>query len=432
VFKLNSNVGFIKNYQQLATNDRRKIALELIEAAFISIQPEEIFRQNFSLQGNTLKIKDKVYELSTFEHVYILGFGKGSARNSLLIEKVLGENLTGGYVIDVTEEKFSKIEFTLGTHPLPSVANLEFTKKIIENLNHTGEKDLVIVVTCGGGSVMLESPHNLSLEDMVNINRELLHCGASIQEMNAIRKHLDIVKGGGLAQILFPARVVNLIFSDVPGNDLSVIASGPTVKDSTTQQDAINVIEKYGLGEKLGQIEKNFIESPKEDRYFENVDNVLILSNDTALSAMQKKASELGYKASILTDSFQDEANLAGKQLVDATMRGSILLVGGETDVKVTGGGVGGRNQQLVLAALPYIDSNTTLVSFNSDGWDNSDAAGAMGDADTIKKARDAGIDAGKFLSENNSFTFFKAVGDAILTGRLPSNVSDLMVVVKT
>ncbi|KKR51334.1 MAG: Glycerate 2-kinase [Candidatus Curtissbacteria bacterium GW2011_GWA1_40_16] len=431
MFKLNSNVGFIKNYQQLATGNGRKVALELIEAAFLSIQPEIVIGQNFSLQGGTLKIRDKTYELSAYEHIYLLGFGKGSARNSLLVEKALGENLSGGYVIDVSEEKFSKIEFTLGTHPLPSVANLEFTKKIIENLNRASEKDLVIVVTCGGGSVMLESPHNLSLEEMVNVNRELLHSGASIQEMNAIRKHLDIVKGGGLAQILFPAKVVNLIFSDVPGNDLSVIASGPTVGDSTTQQDAIGVIEKYGLGDKLGQIEKNFIESPKEDRYFENVDNILILSNDTALSAMQKKASELGLTASILTDSFQDEANLAGKQLVDATTPGSILLVGGETDVKVTGGGIGGRNQQLVLAALPYITEGTVLVSFDSDGWDNSEAAGAIGDLETVRKAKEKGLDAQKFLDENDSFTFFESTGDAILTGRLPSNVSDLMVVFK-
>lgn len=431
MFKLNGNVGFIKNYQSLATNNRRKIALELLEAAFLSIQPETVFSQNFSLQDMTLKVQDKIYKLSSFEHIFLLGFGKGSARNSLFVEKVLGENLTGGYVIDVTPEKFSKIEFTLGTHPLPSVANLEFTKKIVEIMNKTGEKDLVIVITCGGGSVMLEAPHNLTLDEMVNVNRELLRCGASIQEMNAIRKHVDIVKGGGLAQILFPAKVVNLIFSDVPGNDLSVIASGPTVLDNTTQQDAINVMEKYGLGEKLGQIEKNFIESPKEDRYFENVDNILILSNDTALSAMQKKATELGHKVSILTDSFQDEANVAGKQLIDATEPNSVLLVGGETDVKVSGNGIGGRNQQLVLAALPYIDEYTTLVSFDSDGWDNSEAAGAIGDAQTMRKAKDGGLDLQKFLTENNSFAFFKATGDAILTGRLPSNVSDLMIVIK-
>ncbi len=424
-------MGFIKNYQQLATDGRRKILLELVEAAIASIQPEEVFRENLSIQNGVLRIQSKSYNLSDFDRVFLLGYGKGSAGNCKLIEPVLGESLTAGYVIDVTEEKFSKVEFTLGTHPLPSPQNLEFTKKIIAKLNNLSQRDLVIIVTCGGGSVMLESPHNLTLDQMIQVNTELLHCGADIREMNAVRKHLDVVKGGGLAQILFPAKIVNLIFSDVPGNNFSVIASGPTVKDESTQEDAEGVVKKYNLGEKLGAIESSFIESPKEEKYFENVDNILFLSNDTALSAMQKRAEELGQKAIIATNSFQDDANMAGKNLIEATQTGTILLVGGETSVRVTGSGKGGRNQQLVLSALSSITEGVIIASFDSDGWDNSEAAGAIGDLETVRKAKAAGLDLQKFLGENDSFAFFESIGDAILTGRLPSNVSDLMVVLK-
>ncbi len=424
-------MGFVKNYQQLATDENRKVVLELVEAAIASIQPDEIFRQNFSIQNGILKIQSKSYNLSDFDHVYLLGYGKGAAGNCKLIEPVIGEKLTGGYVIDVTDEKFSKIEFTLGTHPLPSPQNLEFTKKIIDKLSHLSQRDLVIMVTCGGGSVMLESPHNLTLDQMIQVNSALLHCGADIREMNAVRKHLDVVKGGGLSQIFYPAKIVNLIFSDVPGNNLSVIASGPTVKDESTLVDAETVIKKYNLNEKLGTIETNFIESPKEEKYFENVDNILFLSNDTALLAMQKRAEELGQKAIVSTNSFQDDANVAGRSLIEATQAGTILLVGGETSVKVSGKGKGGRNQQLVLSALSSITQGVVICSFDSDGWDNSEAAGAIGDLETARKAKEAGLDIQKFLEDNNSFAFFESVGDAILTGRLPSNVSDLMVVFK-
>ena len=225
-------MGFVKNYEQLNLSPQRKLVLDLVECALESIRPESVIEKQISLAGDTLKILDKKIKLDDFDRVFLLGFGKGSGGNCSIIEKILADKLTAGYVIDVTEHEFSKVEFTLGTHPLPSQANIDFTKKVIAKFSKLSERDLVIIVTCGGGSVMLESPHALSLQKMIDVNRALLHSGADIAEVNAVRKHLDIVKGGGFAEIVFPATVFNLIFSDVPGNDLSVIASGPTAMEN--------------------------------------------------------------------------------------------------------------------------------------------------------------------------------------------------------
>ena len=424
-------MGYIKNYEALATSTERKIVLDLIEAAVASIQPELILRKNFSLQNKTLTIQDKVLNIDEYERIFLIGFGKGSAKIASIIEKVLGDLLTKGYVIDVTSENFSKIDFTLGTHPLPSQANIDFTKNVVDKLSNLSEKDLVLIVTCGGGSVMFEKPYSLTLDRMIEVNRALLHSGADIHEMNAVRKHLDIVKGGDFAKIVYPATVFNMIFSDVPGNDLSVIASGPTVKDKTTVEDTLNVLKKYHIEEKLKLLPTDFIEFPKDEKYFEKVQNILMLSNLTALEAMKQKAIDLHNTAKIFSDEFQADAGEAGKKLIGEAPPHSVLLTGGETSLKVTGSGKGGRNQHLVLAALPYISSGTVIASFDSDGWDNTPACGAIADFQTIEKAKSHNLDFKKYLDDNDSFAFFKAVGDAILTDRLPTNVSDIMIVFK-
>lgn len=422
----------IKNFDALNKTPQRKICLDLIEAALSSIQPQNIIQKNFSLKENVLTIQDKIIDLKQFERVFLLGFGKGSAGLSKNIENILGNLLTEGYVIDLEPEQFSKIEFTLGNHPLPSENNLSFTKKTIEKLSNLTVKDLVIIVIAGGGSALFESPYKIDVEKLIEVNKSLLLCGATITEMNIVRKHLSMVKGGGLIKPLYPAVIVSVIVSDVPGNDLSVIASGPTVKDETTKKEALEILKKYNLFEKLKLTEDDFIETPKEDRYFENTTNILMLSNQTALNAMKEKAKELGFDAKIISDKFQAEAKIAGKELIDKTASNQILLAGGETTVKVLNKtGLGGRNQELVLAALEHLDENTTIASFDSDGWDNTEFAGAIGDLDTIRKAKELAIDPKDFLENNDSFSFFQKTEDGIITGRLPSNVSDLIIILK-
>ncbi|MDZ4228489.1 MAG: DUF4147 domain-containing protein [Candidatus Levybacteria bacterium] len=421
----------IKNYNALNKTPERKICLDLIEAALSSIQPQNIIEKNFSLNNNILTIRDKIIDLTRFERIFLLGFGKGSAGLSKHIENMLGNLLIEGYVIDLGQEQFSKIELTVGTHPLPSDVNLSFTKKVLERFGNLTEKDLVIVVIAGGGSVLFENPYRVDLEKLIEINKSLLFSGATIADMNIVRKHLSLVKGGGLIKPLFPAVVISVIASDVPGNDLSSIASGPTVKDETTKEQALEVLKKYNLFEQLGLLEEDFIETPKENKYFENATNILLVSNQTALSAMKEKAKELGFDAKILTDKLQADTKKAGKELMDQTPSG-ILLAGGEMTVKVLNkSGFGGKNQEVVLSALSSIDDRTTIVSFDSDGWDNSPFAGSIGDSLTIQKAKELNINPEIFSQENNSFPFFEKTGDGIITDRLPSNVSDLMIVLK-
>lgn len=301
----------------------------------------------------------------------------------------------------------------------------------MDGLGQLTEKDLVVIVICGGGSVMFEKPHKINLGTLTMLNKALLRSGATISEMNVIRKHLSATKGGGLAKLLYPAIVASLIFSDVPGNDLSVIASGSTVQDPTTLQNALDFLEKYHITKELPLTPEDFEETPKEDKYFEKVSNIMILSNVTALEAMKKKAEELGVTATIGSDKMQGDAKEVGKQLIDMAKPGEILLVGGETSVKVIGNGEGGRNQTLVLAALPYVGENTIIASFDSDGWDFFELAGAIGDSLTVQKAQELGLDTTSFLNNDDSYHFLTQVGDGILTGKLESNVSDLMIVYK-
>ena len=423
---------YIKNYDQLATNDNRKVVLDLIESAYTAIQPHHVFEHNFSLDGDILKIFDQTFDLSKFNGVFLLGFGKGSAGNCKLLEEKLGDHIIDGYDIDVVEdEHFRKVHYTKGTNPLPSEQNIAFTQHAIEHLEKTHENHLVIIVTCGGGSVLFEAPNKLSLDEITAVNKALLQSGADITEMNAIRKHLSRVKGGGLAKILYPATVVNLIFSDVPGNDLSVIASGPLVSDRSTMDTVKKIVKKYGIDQKVKLPPDAFAETPTDPKYFKNVHNILMLSNHTALNAMEKLAKEKGIKAHVMTDRLQGDAKTLGEKLINETPAGHLLLAGGESTIKVTGNGKGGRNQALVLYALPHIKGETVLASVGSDGWDFYELAGALADKDTMKKMEEMDIDPQPFLDDDNSYEFWTKIGDGVLTGHLDSNVSDLYIVYK-
>lgn len=377
-------MGFVKNFDQLAITPERKILLELIEAGISSIQPENVLK-NFNIPN-----------IEQYKNIYLIGFGKGSAKISKIIEGKLNDKLTEGYVIDVTSEQFKKINFTQGTHPLPSQINIDFTKKVVKRFkNKLSEQDLVLVVVCGGGSVLFELPiAGKTLNDILELDEKLLKSGKNIEEMNEERKKVSQVKNGGLARILKPAKVRGLIFSDVPGNDIATIASGPTND--------------------------------------ENAENILMLSNRTALEAMKKKADELGIEASVYFDAVQGEARIVGSELLKTATQDSILLAAGETTVTVQNKeGKGGRNQELVLGGLENIDDNTIIASFDTDGWDNSEFAGAIGDTHTLIKAKEMNLNPEEFLSNNNSFEFFKKIGDAVITGRLPSNVADIMIIYK-
>ncbi len=422
-------MGVIKNFKEMASTPQRKVVLTLIEEAFKSIEPRNVMESKFSVNDKTLKIEDKTYDLSKFNRVFLIGFGKGSAGICKIVEKKLGNLLTVGFDIDLVDESFQQIYYTKGTHPLPSQTNVAYTKQVLEKIKNLTETDLVLVVICGGGSAMFELPVRLPLERLIQVFKDLLKSGADISEMNVIRKHLSKVKGGGLAHHLYPATVASLIFSDVPGNDLSVIASGPTEPDKHTLEDTQAILKKYNLEKDLSP--EDFEQTPTDEKYFANVTNIIMLSNQTALAAMQNKAKELGYKAVIFSDRVQGDAHTLGKMLIEKTNLGEILLAGGESTLKVVGTGKGGRNQTLVLSGMDYIRDETILASFDSDGTDFFYFTGALGDMQTIVKAHALSLDAKKYLDDDNSYEYWKEAGDGIFTDKLESNVSDLMIVSK-
>lgn len=423
----------VQNYDRLAITPARKVVLDLIEHGLAEIQPDEVIAKNIHLNDNILQIEEQTFDLTYYERIFIIGFGKGSARNSQIIANTIGDRLTQGYVIDTVPNPFEgnpKMYYTQGTHPLPSQANINFTKKVAEDFSgKESEKDLILVVVCGGGSALFELPFKHSLEEQTAIFKAMLEAGTNIKDMNIVRKHLSQVKGGGLAKILYPGTVTSLIFSDVPGNDLTTIASGPTEKDPSTIDDVFSILKTYNLEDKLNLTRDDFTETPTDDKFFQNAHNIFILSNLTILHAIEEKAKSQGIQVTIFSDKFQGESRESGISLIHATPPQHLLLAGGETTVTVRGGGKGGRNQEVVLGALEVLDDKTIIASFGTDGQDNSEHAGAIGDMSTIQKAEAKNLEIREYLDNSNSFAFFEKVEDAIITGKLPSNVADIIMV---
>ena len=426
-------MGIIKNYNTLCTSDNRKIVLDLIEEGLKETSPDILIKKMVNINGDVITIQNTKVNLNEYKRIFLVSFGKGSSLISKLIIDLIGEDrLYKGFIIDLIPRHFSdKITFTIGDHPISSKNNFLFTENVLKNTENLAQEDLVIVITCGGGSSLFELPSKINFERKIEIDKALIKSGADIYQLNTIRKHLSKVKGGGFARHIYPARVVNLIFSDVLGNDLSFIASGPTVMDNTTINDAFELIQKFNLDRQFELSIKELTKTSKEEKYFENVSNVLIEDNMVPLSAIKNMAEKNGLNVSILTDRLKGEASTIGRYLIEETKPGTVLLAGGETAVTVKGNGVGGRNQELVLGALPHLSKNTVIASFGTDGWDNSPYDGAIADLSTFNKAQKLNLNPLSYLENNDSYHFFEKIGDGIDTGKLESNVSDIMIVLK-
>lgn len=423
-------MSVILNKEELAVSPLRKDALEILEAGYLAIDTEKILRKQITLEeGGALCIANTGFQCSFYERIFFIGIGKCAYDGAKVIEDILGDKLTDGIALDVVDFAKSsiarKVRYFQGTHPYPSEQNLETTKKILEMIKGVTEKDLVLVLISGGGSSLLCLPHNINCETLISITKTLTKKGADIFELNTVRKHFSEVQGGGLAKICYPAQVVSLIFSDVLGDDISMIASGPTVLDITTIEDAKEILRKYDI-----EVGSEVIETSKDQRYFKNVKNALVCSNKNALEAMKIKAEELGFDTSIETTTLSGDANEVGQALALRKPKPkTCILFGGETTVKIKGDGEGGRNQELVLSALPHIKPNSILIATSSDGWDNTDHAGAIVDTELLEKAKQINLSPGEYLEKNDSYNFFKKITDgAIYTGRLGSNVSDLYI----
>lgn len=412
----------IKNFKSLATSKERKLALMIAEAGLQAIKTENVIRKYVKLKYDTLKINGRSYNLSKYKRIFVIGAGKASFKMAKEIEKILGKKITSGLVIDIVPGRLKRIRVVKGSHPVPSKKNLVATKKIVDMISGLDKDDLVICLISGGASALLSYPA-ITLKEMIRLNKRLLRCGANIREMNTVRKHVSRIKGGNLAKRIYPAKLVNMIFSDVVGDELSVIASGPTVRDNTSISDAERIIRKY----KLGRIK--LFETPKNPRYFKNVDNILLLNNKVAVDAMAEKAKRLGLDAMKYSTRIAGEARLVGKKLASMARLRTAFIAAGETSVTVRGNGKGGRNQELVLGAIENVKG--TMISIGSDGRDNTDAAGAIVDRNSLKKVQRLKLDYKRYLKNNDSYNFFKRMKDLIFTGPTGTNVADLIVYVK-
>ncbi|MDE1944551.1 MAG: DUF4147 domain-containing protein [Patescibacteria group bacterium] len=428
----------IQNFDLLATDPLRTDALSIAEAAYAAVNVCAALTRTLRIEDGTLHVRDATYRLGK-RRIFFVGVGKCARAAAEAIEDIFGDSLTGGIAFDVSESakqrSLTKIETFIGTHPLPSETNEQATKRILEFLSGRTKDDLVIMLISGGGSTLLCLPKAPMLcEDERVLWSELTAKGASIQDINTVRKHISRARGGALAAAAYPAEVLSLIVSDVPGNDIEYIASGPTVLDTSTVADAKAVLTKHNVSsaERI-----QCVETPKDKKFFERVSNVLFLTNQDALSAMETEATKRGYAVSVVSDRLSGEARDIGKT-VAAKLHGApqktALLYAGESTVTIDtrqGGGRGGRNQETALAALEDIRPGELVLPFASDGHDNTDHAGAVSDSATRARAEARSLSISEYLTSHRSYDFFTMTGDALRTGYTGSNVSDLIVAIK-
>lgn len=429
-------------------------AFTILNAAIDSVKPDSLISNQIQRKGNTLRIKDDSVDLSEFENIYVVGAGKASAYMAQTLEGILGDRIVGGAVVVKYDHgaPCQRVRIFEGGHPIIDENSLAGTEHLLELIQGAGENDLVFCLISGGGSALLEKlPAGITLPDLQTTFKLLLECGAAIEEINTVRKHLSMVKGGQLARAIAPATCITLIISDVIGDPVESIASGPTAADPTTFQDTWQVIEKYQLGNRLPQTVKSYLQKGVEgnvpetlkpgDPIFEKSKNIILGNNFLALQTAEQTAQDLGYHTLILTSQMQGEAREIGRaaaaMVAEVFASGhplptpACLIMGGETTVTIRGEGKGGRNQELTLAALlalkniahPYV-----LVSCGTDGTDGpTDAAGGMITPEVWEKSRKLDLNPQDFLARNDSYHFLERTDALIKTGPTGTNVMDII-----
>ncbi|MFW9828950.1 MAG: glycerate kinase [Candidatus Thorarchaeota archaeon] len=468
---------YIKNKSQLLSQKLsknqiplRKIGLEALEKAISAVKPENLMREAIKIHKRTLFVENDEFDLREFDKIYIIGGGKATAEMAWYLEKMLSKMKDLDYkgIINVPEMqkkelkfKYNKISINFTSHPIPNEAGLIGTKAMLQLIEQSSKKDLVICLISGGGSALLPLPkYNITLKDLQKINSLLLASGASINEINIIRKHISEFKGGNLAKKLYnssKAKLITLIISDVMADDLGSIASGPTVPDITTFQDAFDILKKYKLLHKIPSsikqhIEKGInekdLETPKvDDICFTNVHNYLIGTVNYAVKEVRSFLSDKNFQFHYFSNEIKGEAKLFGINLYNTIYQyltdnlnlinhKKIALVGtGELTVTIKGKGIGGRNQEMLLSFLNTIkdkkfDNNFLVIGANLDGIEgNSKAMGALVDNYSLELICSQKLNPEEFLLENDSNTFFNKLGCEIVTGPTGCNVNDLILI---
>ena len=441
----------------LKTLSRGDEVCQVLEAALQAADPAAAVSRFLSREGNQLTAGDRTYDLADIRRVFLIGAGKAGAPMAQAAANILDDRLTGGAVIvkdgyGLVEVNFpASLKIIEAGHPLPDERGAAATRKILSLLSQADERDLVVCLLSGGASALLTVPATgITLTDLQQTISFLLRSGADIGEINTVRKHLDMIKGGGLARVAAPARVISFILSDVVGDPLDIIASGPTTPDPTTFDEALAVLHKYRLLEQLPpaillHLQRGAAGAVAEtlkpgDPLLSRVQNLLVGSNGMAAQAAADAATAAGFNTRVLTTTLQGEARLIGRLLAAAArdlaggqsvlQRPACLIAGGETTVTIRGGGIGGRNQELALAAVEAMSGlpDTLLVALATDGGDGpTDAAGAVVSGETLARARALGLSPEEHLARNDAYRFFDGLGDLLKPGPTRTNVNDLV-----
>lgn len=413
----------------LRQHPRGASVTRILAAALQAVEPGRAVKNDLSEQP-----------LPAARRIFVLGLGKAAIPMTRAVFEMI--DVTAALVITKHAQPTGQTPATVlvGGHPVPDSRSLQAGQAALEFVSGLRADDLLLCLLSGGGSALMTAPHpSLTLDDLQALTRQLLACGARIDEINTLRRHLDRVKGGGLAQAASPARVLSLILSDVVGNPLEAIASGPTAPDPSSRADALRVLEKYGLTESVpAAILQTLEQSPETPKpgegLFARVENVIIGSNALAAQAALRQAKVEGFHSEFLGDTWQGEAREVAGTLCERLKkmekkRPFCLVAGGETTVTLQAKGHGGRNQELALAAAPELagQSNVMLVSLATDGEDGpTDAAGAVVTGETAQRARALNLDPNAFLERNDSYHFFAPLGDLLQPGPSGTNVNDL------
>jgi len=440
----------IKNKRNLLEGRRFKEAredvLEILEVGIKVSLPKSFMKNSVRIEGDFLIVKNKKFELKKYRNIYVVGFGKASGAMARELDKILGKSVAKGIVVvkDGRRERYGRIEIVPGDHPVPSLRNVRATQRIIRLVENAGPNDLVICLISGGGSALLCAPADgITLTDMTKLNELLLLCGADIDEINTVRKHLSKVKGGNLAKAASPASLVSLVVSDVVGDKLQTIASGPTVGDKTTFKESVSILKKYGIWEKTPKrvrsrleagSKKKIPETPNPgDRIFKNVENMVVATNSLALKEMKKKAVELGYNTIVCKKYKKGNARVMPPKLLQEfkkLKKPACLISGGEYYCIVSEKGCGGPNHEFILSLVDELKGRRIVAAaIDSDGIDGSSkAAGAIADGESFERSAGRKMKAKGYLEKNDSCSFFRKMNDAILTGQTGTNVNDLRV----
>jgi len=430
LLKIQNLSGLLKGLAGEELKKREQI-LQIAERVLNEINP-----------GKLVKEKLRSFDASGYENIYVVGSGKGTAAMAQAVEAVFGDRITGGVITipEGTPSNLARIEVIQASHPLPNEEGVRGARQILDLVEQAGERDAVIALISGGGSALLPLPiEGVSLEEKVSVTSLLLKSGATIQEMNRVRKHLSQIKGGWLAKAVYPATCLHLVISDVLGDDLGTIASGPLAPDESTFADAVEVLQRYGILDEMPESVRAHLEAAKNetpkpgDEVFERIETAILANHETPAKVAEAVATEMELPVEILTTNLDGEAREQAAEILKSVSEPGVLYIAtGETTVTIRGDGQGGRNQEFMLALARELKADSPVVglSIGTDGVDGicpEPTAGAIVSGRTIKN----GVTIDEYLDNNDSYHFFEKTGDLIKTGPSGTNLGDLIMILR-